>query len=246
MGDPDVSYTADLVGKLCENGADIIELGLPFSDPIADGPTIQQAMGRSLSGGFRTRDTFSLIRNLRDDGIAQPFVVMTYYNPVLRYGVERFCKDLSHAGGNGILIVDLPLEESATVDLCAEQEGLDVIRLVTPSTDRERMQMILGKASGFVYAVSVSGVTGARSTLPDSAKTLLRNLRKGSDIPVALGFGISRPGHVSEAIAAGADAVVEGSALIGLYSKHGPKSKKGLEGVARHVRSMKRAAKIRT
>jgi tryptophan synthase alpha chain len=244
MGDPTKTFTKDLVRTLCASGADIVELGLPFSDPVADGPTIQQAMDRSLSHGFRTADTFTMIRALRDEAIQQPFVVMTYYNPILQYGVERFCRDLTKAGGDGILVVDLPLEESQVLDACAHKEGLDTIRLATPNTTSERLGEILSGASGFVYAVSVSGVTGARSSLPSSAKTLIKKVRRASDIPVALGFGISRPDQVEEAVRAGASAVVEGSALINIYAPGGAPNNRSLTQMAKHARKMKKSASM--
>lgn len=241
-GDPDAAFTVALVRRLADAGADIIELGLPFSDPVADGPTIQAAMARSLSNGFTPSHIFDTISELRASGMSKPIVVMTYFNPVLRAGVQEFCARLSAAGGDGVLVVDLPLEESAELDDEAAAHGLDVVRLVAPSTGDERIDSITKGATGFVYAVSVAGVTGERDRLPPSATDLLRRLDGRSTVPVALGFGISTPEQARQAIAAGAAAVVEGSALANIYS--GIHERDGaLDAVERHAREMKAATR---
>jgi len=189
-GDPDEEYTVELVRTLVDAGADIVELGLPFSDPVADGPVIQKAMIRSLSGGFRVSDIFRTVSTLRSQGIGVPVVVMTYYNPVLRFGVRPFCSALSEAGADGMLVVDLPPEESRELDEAACGNHLDVIRLVAPSTPDTRLDLIISKSSGFVYAVSVPGTTGARDVLPPSAHQLLSRIVPRCPLPVVLGFGI--------------------------------------------------------
>lgn len=242
-GDPDIRFTVDLARELCSAGADLLEIGLPFSDPVGDGPTIQEAMGRSLSGGFEIKHLFKTIDTLRKDELMQPIVVMTYFNPVLRYGIERFCKALGDSGVDGILVVDLPLEESEELDVHARRNGLDVIRLVAPNTTDERMKRLISVSSGFVYAVSVPGVTGARTGLPRSALTLLDRLKRECEVPVALGFGISSPSHVSEAMKAGADGIVEGSALIGMYADFLKDPKLAIGLVGRHAREMKMATR---
>jgi len=242
-GDPSCDFTVRLVRALCESGADLIELGLPFSDPIADGPTIQEAMMRSLSSGFRVNEVFEIVAKLRKDGIRQPIVLMTYSNPVLRMGVARFCERLASAGGDGILVVDLPLEESSELEDSARSNGLDVIRLVAPSTSEERLDEILAKSSGYVYAVSVSGVTGARDSMHQAGLELVRRASSRRAIPVALGFGISRPEHVLKAVSAGASGVIEGSALISMYSQLLHDEDAALSAVAEHVREMKSAAR---
>ena len=215
-GDPDSGFTVELIERLCASGADIVELGIPFSDPLADGPVIQAAMKRSLEGGYRVRQTFDIVSQLRARGVEQPIVLMTYVNPVLRMGEDKFCGAASRAGADGILPVDLPPEESKPLERQCMENGLDLIRLVAPSTSDHRMEEVISRSSGFVYAVSVSGVTGARNRLPESAVELLRRVAPRSRLPVALGFGISKPEHVREAIAAGAAGVVEGSALLSL------------------------------
>ena len=240
-GDPDKRFTVELVKSLAGAGADIIELGMPFSDPVADGPVIQQAMNRSLAAGFRCSDIFELISDLRKDGVIQPIVVMTYYNPVLRMGVGTFCRRLAEAGADGILPVDLPPEESTELDAAASQHGLDVIRLIAPSTSDSRIDYILSKARGFVYVVSVAGTTGARNELPRSAVELLNRVTSRSKLPVVLGFGISSPEHVRAAMSSGASGVVEGSKLISLYSGNMDDRSRALDAVRAHAFQMKAA-----
>ncbi len=242
-GDPSRDFTVRLIRTLCESGADLLELGLPFSDPIADGPTIQGAMMRSLSAGFRVEDIFRIISEVRGGGIRQPIILMTYSNPVLKMGWEKFCGKLSSAGADGILVVDLPTEESSELESAAGGCALDVIRLVAPSTSEARLDEILSRSSGYVYAVSVSGVTGARSSLNEQGLELVRRAASRKKMPVALGFGVSRPEHVRMAVSAGASGVVEGSALISTYEKHIGDAERALAAVAEHVRSMKSAAK---
>jgi tryptophan synthase alpha chain len=239
-GDLGNGFTLDLIKRLCSSGADLIELGLPFSDPVADGPTIQGAMKRSLDAGFRVADIFKTVEDVRSAGIEQPVVLMTYHNPVHRMGVAEFCGRAARSGVDGILVVDLPPEESGELDDAAQRQGLDVIRLVAPSTPDSRLRMIVSRASGFVYAVSVAGVTGGRESIPDTAIPLIRRITSATTLPVALGFGISRPEHARSAFSAGASGVVEGSGLISLYQNHGDKAS-ALESVALHCSSMKNA-----
>ena len=240
-GDLGNGFTIELIRGLCSAGADVIELGLPFSDPVADGPTIQGAMKRSLDGGFRVADIFEIIKQSRSSGIEQPFVLMTYHNPVHRMGVAEFCKKLADSGGDGILIVDLPPEESGELDSEAERNSLDVIRLIAPSTPDERLKMILSKASGFVYAVSVAGVTGERDGLPKTAIPLVQRIVANTNLPVALGFGISRPEHAHAACSAGAAGAVEGSGLISLYLSLSNEVPAAINAVRSHASEMKRA-----
>ena len=217
---------------------------MPFSDPLADGPSIQSAMVRSLSYGFRTEMLFQTVSKLRDEGVTVPIVVMTYYNPIVRTGVDAFCRQLSSAGADAILVVDLPIEESTEMDSAAADAGLDIIRLVAPRTDDERAARIMSMATGFVYAVSVSGVTGAKEALPETALTLLRRLRAiNGTTPVALGFGISNRTQVEEAMAAGASGVVEGSALINLYSQSSTDIDSILSRIERHSADIKEATR---
>lgn len=240
-GDCGKDFTLELMTRFERVGADIIELGLPFSDPLADGPTIQAAMMRSLDSGFRVAHIFDTIQDARASGVRAPIVVMTYYNPIVRLGIDEFCSKLASAGGNAILPVDLPIEESGDLDQAARSSSLDVIRLIAPSTAEERAAAILGATTGFAYAVSVSGVTGERSTLPESALSLLRRLRRQSDVPIALGFGVSSPEHARAAMLAGASGVVEGSALINAYMSAESDRSKGLSLAEAHAKGIKGA-----
>lgn len=240
-GDPDINFTVEQIVRLSEAGVDVLELGLPFSDPVADGSVIQSAMNRALSGGFTTEQVFQVLRSVRERAIDKPIVIMTYYNPVLQYGLDKFCRAAAGNGANGLLIVDLPPEESADLDRLAASHGLDVIRLVAPSTSVERLDEIMTGASGFVYAVSVAGTTGARATLASSAGELVRRTSSRTKLPVALGFGISAPEHVRSALSMGAAGVVEGSGLIASYSAALPQRIDALNNIGRHAREMKRA-----
>ena len=237
-----MEFTMDLVNSLCKAGADIIELGLPFSDPVADGPVIQGAMSRALSAGFRVTRLFETVSAIRSSGLRQPIVLMTYYNPVVRMGVGTFCARLAKAGGDAVLVVDLPIEESRELDEAAADCGLDTIKLVAPSTDDARMDLILEKTTGFAYAVSVAGITGSRAKLASSALSLLSRMRPKSQVPIAIGFGISYPDQVRQAILAGASGVVEGSALIPIYS--GENKSNALDLIEKHAREMKAATRI--
>ena len=240
-GDPDCDFTLAQIERLAKAGADVLEIGLPFSDPVADGPVIQVAMNRSLSSGFRTKDLFDIVSSSRARGVDQPVVVMTYYNPLLQFGVAPFCKKLAEAGGDGLLVVDLPPEESKELDSMARAHGLDVVRLVAPSTSDSRIDMIVSRASGFVYAVSVAGITGARDQLPTSVGELLSRVTARSNIPVVLGFGVSSPNHVKAALSMGASGVVEGSKLISTYSASLENRDKALDLIERHAKEMKAA-----
>jgi len=223
----------------------MVELGLPFSDPVADGPTIQSAMTRALQGGFRTSQLFSMISALRETGLRQPIIVMTYANPVLRMGVDEFCSTLAGVGGDGLLVVDMPPEESSSVDSSATSSNLDVIRLVAPTTDDARLEVLLPKASGYVYAVSVSGVTGARDCVSADGLSLVKRVSAKSRIPVVLGFGVSRPEHARAALESGAAGIVEGSKIISMYSNSTRETESPIEGVLEHCREMKAATRLR-
>lgn len=188
--------------------------------------------------GFHVNDIFRIITRLRSESITQPIVVMTYFNPILKMGAEKFSRSFSESGGDALLIVDLPPEESSSMIEMARENSLDVIRLIAPSTSDDRIEYILSSASGFVYVVSVAGTTGERESLPASAISLIRRVSSRTSLPVALGFGISLPDHVRQAVSAGASAVIEGSRLITLYSELLPEREKALESVERHAREM--------
>lgn len=212
-GDPDYETSLALLKALPAAGADVIELGVCFTDPMADGPAIQAAGLRALKAGQTLRRTLALVRSFREQDEQTPVVLMGYYNPFHAYGVEAFVKDARAAGVDGLIVVDLPPEEDAELCLPARAAGLDFIRLATPTTDAARMPAVLKNASGFVYYVSVAGVTGAKTGDAGAVATAAARLKAASGLPVAVGFGIKTAEKAAE-FARVADAVVVGSALV--------------------------------
>ncbi len=216
-GDPDHETSLALLKALPAAGADIIELGMPFTDPMADGPAIQLASQRALKAGQTMARTLDMVRAFREEDDETPIVLMGYYNPVYVYGNERFLKDAKEAGVDGLIIVDLPPEEDEELCIPAMKAGLNFIRLATPTTDDKRLPKVLANTSGFLYYVSVAGVTGTKE--PDIAGVgeAIARIRASSDIPVAVGFGVKTPEQAG-ALAKVADAVVVGSALISVLA----------------------------
>jgi tryptophan synthase alpha chain len=212
-GDPDYDTSLAIVAALPKAGADVIEIGMPFTDPMADGPAIQAAGLRALKGGQTLKKTLALVAAFRHADADTPVVLMGYYNPIYVYGVDRFLADAKAAGVDGLIVVDLPPEEDAELCLPALQAGLNFIRLATPTTDDRRLPAVLANTSGFVYYVSITGITG--SAVPDAARVseAVARIKRHTDLPVAVGFGV-RNVQNARAIAQGADAVVVGSALI--------------------------------
>jgi tryptophan synthase alpha chain len=210
-GDPNMETTARLVLELEARGADIVELGVPFSDPMADGPANQRAGVRGLKAGATLPAILSMVAELRKK-TAIPLILFGYYNPILHYGCERLCADAARAGVDGLLAVDLPPEEAAELAKPARANGLDIIYLLAPTTPLERSRMVARSASGFLYYVSVTGVTGARTRLADDLEANVRQLRGVTDLPIGVGFGISKPEQAAE-VAGFADAVIVGSAI---------------------------------
>jgi tryptophan synthase alpha chain len=212
-GDPDANTSLAIVKALPKAGADVIELGMPFTDPMADGPTIQAAGLRALAAGQNMIKTLSLVRTFRKSDDTTPIVLMGYYNPIYVYGVDRFLVDAKSAGVDGMIIVDLPPEEDGELCLPALSAGLNFIRLATPTTNDKRLPVVLANTSGFVYYVSITGVTG--SAKPDFGKVAaaVTRIKRHTKLPVAVGFGV-RTAKDARAIAAGADGVVVGSALV--------------------------------
>ncbi|MBI5598805.1 MAG: tryptophan synthase subunit alpha [Deltaproteobacteria bacterium] len=217
-GDPDMGTTKRIIFELERSGADIIELGMPFSDPMADGPTIQASSERALKGGATVKDVLRLVREIRGKS-SIPVVLFGYYNPVFVYGLERFARDAADAGADGVLVVDLPPEEAGGLKRELQRKALDLIYLVTPTSNTGRMRLVASKASGFIYYVSVAGVTGARKTLADRIPAEIRKIRKFTGLPVCVGFGISTPAQARRA-AACADGVVVGSAIIDIIARN--------------------------
>jgi len=212
-GDPDRAASQAILNDLPHWGADIIELGMPFSDPMADGPAIQAAGVRALKAGADMKQTLEMAKEFRGKNADTPLVLMGYYNPVYSYGVEKFTRDAAAAGVDGLIIVDLPPEEDGELLGPAKAAGLDIIRLVTPTTDEKRLEVILDGAGGFIYVVAIAGVTGTVSASADALAPLLARIRKRTDLPVAVGFGINTPAD-AKAMAAHADAVVVGSSIV--------------------------------
>lgn len=216
-GDPDLATTRRLVLEMAAQGADLIELGIPFSDPLADGPTIQAACLRALKNGVHLEDILKLVADLRKDTDI-PLVLMGYYNPIFHYGLERLAQDAAQAGVNGFIIPDLPGEEAGPWRAAANQTGLATILLAAPTSGAERIRGIGQLTSGFLYYVTVTGITGARTGLPQELHTALRELRSLVTCPIAVGFGISTPAQVKD-LAPLVDGVVVGSAIVQKVAK---------------------------
>ena len=234
-GDPDLETTAKVVRAAVENGADLIELGIPFSDPTAEGPVIQGANIRALAGGVTTDKIFDFVRELRKD-VKVPFVFMTYANVVFSYGAEKFISTCQEIGVDGIILPDLPFEEKEEFQPLCKQYGVDLISLIAP-TSKQRVAMIAKEAEGFLYIVSSLGVTGARSEITTDMESVVKMVRENTDIPCAIGFGISTPEQAKK-MAEISDGVIVGSAIIKLIEEHGRDS----EGpVGEYVKSMKEA-----
>jgi len=212
-GDPDPDTSARLFSRLAGAGADLIEIGMPFSDPMADGPAIQDAGQRALKAGMTLRGTLAMVRSLRRNDDATPIVLMGYYNPIYRYGAEVFARDAVSAGVDGVIVVDLPPEEDSELTGLARAAGLDVIRLATPTSDDGRLPVIVDRASGFIYYVAIAGITGTRSADSAEVAAAVARLRRFTDLPVAVGFGIKNPEQAA-AVGRAADAAVVGSSLV--------------------------------
>jgi tryptophan synthase alpha chain len=212
-GDPDPATSAEMLAGLPAAGADLIEIGMPFSDPMADGPAIQAGSLRALEAGMTLTRTLDLVRRLRQGDRTTPVVLMGYFNPIWRYGPERFLDDARAAGVDGLIVVDLPPEEDDELCVPALGRGLNFIRLVTPTTDEERLPTVLGNASGFLYYVSIAGITGTRAPIADQVGAAVARLRRHTELPVAVGFGIRTAQQAAE-VAKVADAAVVGSALV--------------------------------
>jgi tryptophan synthase alpha chain len=217
-GDPDLATTEEVVLELERAGADLIELGVPFSDPMADGPTIQLSSDRSLAAGTTLPGILEMVKRLRSR-TQVPIVLMGYFNPIFIYGAERFAADAAAAGVDGLLVVDLPPEEAAELKGATDGRGLDLIFLLTPTSDRSRVEAVSRLGSGFIYYVSVTGVTGARSAVADTLAARVTQVRSELSLPLVVGFGISDPAQAAQ-VAKVADGVVVGSALVKYFEKY--------------------------
>jgi tryptophan synthase alpha subunit len=224
-GYPELDSTPELVRALVEGGADAIELGLPFSDPMADGVSIQRSTFRALQNGVTPQLVLEAARRLRDEGVVIPLIVMTYYNPVLAYGQDAFVRDAVASGVDGLIPVDVPPDEAQELAARCRAEGLNFIPLLAPTSTDERIALAVQEASGFVYCVSVAGVTGAREALPEELGAFLQRVRRQTKLPLGVGFGISRPEHI-EALRGKADAAIVGSAIVDVI-EHSPRGEVG-------------------
>lgn len=236
-GDPDIETTVKCVYAAAENGADLIELGIPFSDPTAEGPVIQEANERALAGGVTTDRIFEMVRQLRSD-LDIPLVFMTYANVVFSYGAEKFISTCSKTGIDGIILPDLPFEEKGEFLSVCREHGVDLISMIAPTSD-ERISMIAREAEGFLYIVSSLGVTGTRSEITTDLGAIMKTVRQSTDIPCAIGFGISTPEQAKK-MAALADGAIVGSAIVKLIKEYG---KEAPEKVGAYVRMMKDACR---
>ena len=238
-GDPDLSRSAEILKSLDRAGADVLEIGVPFSDPLADGPVIQRATERALGAGTTLRGVLDLVARLRPH-LRAPLVIFSYANPLLRMGVDEFARRAADAGVDGVLALDLPIEEAGDFRDGLARSGLDAIFLLSPTTTDERIRKAAALGSGFLYGISRLGVTGARDRVASGAEALVRRIRTHTAMPVALGFGISRPEHVAE-VAAYADAAVVGSALVAKIAEGGTAGELSAR-VEEYVRWLKGAA----
>ncbi len=213
IGDPDFDTSLDIVKAAIDGGADILELGIPFSDPIADGPVIQKADIRALAAGMdveKAKDFIKKVKLHKDI----PIGLLMYYNLIFQYGIEKFFTDFAKAGVNSVLIADLSIDDIDEIYAPAKKAGLDTVFMVTPNTETDRAKKIAQKCTGFIYTVSLLGVTGGRETLSDMVKPLIARLKSFTDVPVCVGFGVSKPQHAAELARAGADGVIIGSRLV--------------------------------
>jgi len=243
-GDPKPDYTPGIVEALAKGGADIIELGIPFSDPIADGPTIQAAMVRALEAGTTPKMTLKMVRKIKEK-YSLPIVLLTYFNPIFRMGVENFFSLAKKCHVDGVIVPDLPVEEAVEYKKVSEAHDVDTVFLATPATSIERLQEIINYTSGFLYLVSVFGVTGTRENVQDltiqQVKRFLPYTR--GRIPLAVGFGISQPKHVKAVISCGADGAIVGSAFVNIIQRNRGNIPRMLEKVEHYARELKEATK---
>lgn len=238
-GDPSEDFSLKEITALCESGVSIIELGIPFSDPTADGPVFQRACERALKVGMTPAKVIEGIVKLRDSGITQPIVVTSYYNIIFHMGVSTFVQRIKDAGACGIIVPDVPIEEAEDLLAAGDDHGIDIIFLVAPTTPDDRLEKILAVARGFVYVVSVAGVTGARESVQEATLKLIERVRAHSDIPLLVGFGISKQEQARAVVAAGADGVITGSAIGSIYEQFLDDPDSSLDNIRDFARSIR-------
>ncbi|MDI2112742.1 tryptophan synthase subunit alpha [Commensalibacter nepenthis] len=239
--DPNYQTSLEILKALPKAGADLIEVGMPFSDPMADGPTVQAAAIRALQAGATMQKTLQLVTEFRNNNQHTPIILMGYTNPVEYYGYEKFCHDAAKAGVDGLIIVDMPPEEIDNIKPYAIEHGIDIIYLVAPTTSADRLKMVLKEASGFIYYVSITGITGTSTATNDSLQKAIPMIREASSLPIAIGFGLSTPEHTANAVKI-ADAAVVGSALLktltSTLDQHNQPTKDTVTKVIEHARSL--------
>lgn len=221
VGYPDLPTSIDVIEAMVKGGADMVEVGVPFSDPLAEGPTIQHSSQVALKNGIRLADCLEAVRTLRSRGVKVPLMLMGYFNPLLSYGLERCARDAAEAGASGFIVPDLPPDEAGEFAGYCTVQGLALIPLLAPTSTAQRIRQATSGVHGFVYLVSVTGVTGARDTLPSDLEAYIRRVREVTDLPLAVGFGISRP-EQARMVARLADGIIVGSALIHSMESGGP------------------------
>ena len=237
-GDPDLATTAQALRVLDKSGADMIELGVPYSDPLADGPTIQAAATRALQQGVRLDDVLAIVKEVSPD-LNAPIILFTYYNPILNRGIESFLQQIAAVGVEGLVVPDLPLEEAQSLIKPAAEIGIEVILLVAPTSPKERIEAIANQSQGFIYLVSVTGVTGMRDQVASRVPDLLKQMRTVTDKPIGVGFGISAPEQARQVKYWGADAVIVGSAFVKRLAEGTPAE--GLFSIGEFCQSLKLA-----
>ncbi|ACB51480.1 tryptophan synthase alpha subunit [Crocosphaera subtropica ATCC 51142] len=237
-GDPDLETTAKALRVLDASGADLIELGVPYSDPLADGPVIQAAASRALRRGVKLEDVLNIVKGVQGD-IKAPIILFSYYNPIFYRGIEAFLEQIKSAGVKGLVVPDLPLEEAETLLKPAAEMGIEVTLLVAPTSPIERIKAIAHQSQGFIYLVSVTGVTGMRTQVATRVEDLLKSLRNTTDKPIGVGFGISEPEHALQVKNWGSDAVIVGSACVKRLAQGTPEE--GLKAVGEFCQRLKQA-----
>lgn len=242
-GDPDYGRSLEILRSMPDAGADLIELGMPFTDPVADGPTIQAASQRALESGANMHKTLGMVREFRKENDHTPIILMGYMNPVHHYGVKDFIEDASDAGIDGLIIVDMPPEEDEELRTLAEARNVAVIRLITPTTDEKRLETLLKTASGFLYYVSITGITGAAKAQPSDIEPHIQAIKEKTDLPIAIGFGISTP-EEAQAMGEISNGVVVGSAFVKSIADS-PNAKDLPEQIARKISALSTALKLK-
>ncbi|XGW00146.1 MAG: tryptophan synthase subunit alpha [Leptolyngbya sp. BL-A-14] len=237
-GDPDLETTAEALRVLDRSGADLIELGVPYSDPLADGPVIQAAATRALQQGTRLDQVLEVVRSVSPT-LRSPIILFTYYNPILNRGIDTYLQQIAAAGVRGLVVPDLPLEEAATLLQPAKEYGIEVTLLIAPTSPKERILAIAEQSQGFIYLVSTTGVTGVRAQVQARVKDLLLELRNVTDKPIGVGFGISQPEHARQVMEWGADAAIVGSAFVKRLADGTPTQ--GLQAIETFCQSLKAA-----